>query len=395
MTTLLFTKQCVGIDIAKATFVACVAKMLSDHRIIFTEKRTFDNNKTGYNQLLKWVRKHTDKNVSILYNMEATGVYYESLAYHLNTLNKDISVVLPNTASHYTKSLNVKSKTDEIDAQVLAQMGCERNLRKWSAPKELFRELKALGRLHHTLGHDKTMEINRLKQIKSGYKPLEEALKIHQSNIKRIKKQQGLIIAKMITLAKTDEKVWSKMCNLTTIYGIAIKSVLVVVSELNGFTMINNVRQLVSFCGLDVVQTQSGTSVNGKSRISKKGNSFVRGALFMPAMSATRGDNEVARNYHRLVDNGKNKKVALIATERKLLILMYTLWNSDQPYNPNYQGLKTSGFHEEEVPSSSSTRRVEKMNYKQKVVAAVRLTTTQNEHLYDHSSDVLLRQLQI
>ncbi len=115
----------------------------------------------------------------------------------------------------------------------------------------------------------------------------------------------------------------------------------------------------------------------------------------MPAMSATRGDNEIGRNYHRLVANGKNKKVALIATERKLLILMYTLWNSEQPYNPNYQRLKTSGFHEEEVPSSSSTRRVEKMYCTPKVVAAVRLTTTQNEPLYDHSSDVLLRQLQI
>ena|GEM_PF-5039894 len=86
--------------------------------------------------------------------------------------------------------------------------------------------------------------------------------------------------------------------------------------------------------------------------------------------------------------------MALIATERKLLILTYTLWNSDQPYNPNYQGLKTSGFHEEEVLSSSSTRRFEKMNSTQKVVAAVRLTSTQNEHLYDHTSDSLLRRLQ-
>ena len=395
MTNLPITKQCVGIDIAKLSFVASIAKTLSDHRVIFTDKRNFSNNKTGYNQFLKWVRKHTDRNISLLYNMEATGVYYESLAYHLDNLKKDISVVLPNKASHYTKSLNVKSKTDEIDAQVLAQMGCERNLRKWTPPKELFRELKALGRLHNTLGHDKTMSINRLKQIKSGYKPLAEAVKIHQTTIKRIKKQQALVISKMIALAKTDKKIWSKMCNLTTIYGIAIKTALVVVSELNGFTMINNVRQLVSFCGLDVVQKQSGTSINGKSRISKKGNSFVRGALYMPAMSATRGDTEIGRNYHRLVANGKNKKVALIATERKLLILMYTLWNSELAYNPHYQTLKTSGFHEEDVPSSSSTRRVEKIDNTEKVVAAVRLTTTQNEHLYDHSSDVLLRQLQI
>lgn len=395
MTNLFFTKQSVGIDIAKLSFVACIAKMLSDHRIIFTDSRTFDNNKTGYNQFLKWVRKHTDNNLGLLYNMEATGVYYESLAYHLHSLKKDISVVLPNKASHYTKSLNVKSKTDEIDAQVLAQMGCERNLRKWTPPKEIFRELKALGRLHNTLGHDKTMSINRLKQIKSGYKPLSEAVKIHQTSIKRIKKQQDLVITKMIGLAKTDKKIWIKMCNLTTIYGIAIKTVLVVVSELNGFTMINNVRQLVSFCGLDVVETQSGTSINGKGRISKKGNSFVRGALFMPAMSATRGDTEISQNYHRLVANGKNKKVALIAIERKLLILMYTLWNSELPYNPNHQTLRTSGFQEEEVPSSSSTRRVEKMDCTEKVVAAVRRTTTQNEHLYDHSSDVLLRPLKI
>ena len=57
--------------------------------------------------------------------MEATGIYYEQLAYHLNKLNKKVSVLLPNKVSHYSKSLNVKTKTDQVDAQIIAIMSCD------------------------------------------------------------------------------------------------------------------------------------------------------------------------------------------------------------------------------------------------------------------------------
>ena len=53
--------------------------------------------------------------------MEATGVYYERLAYHLHKINQQVNVVLPNTCKHYFKSLNIKSKTDENDAKVLSR----------------------------------------------------------------------------------------------------------------------------------------------------------------------------------------------------------------------------------------------------------------------------------
>ena len=104
--------QCVGIDISKATFTACLCKRYQDGSIDLSEVVDFPNTKTGFNQLLKWQRKSSSKEVPLSYVMEATGIYYEQLAYHLNKLKLHVSVVLPNKIVHYGKSLNVKTKTD-------------------------------------------------------------------------------------------------------------------------------------------------------------------------------------------------------------------------------------------------------------------------------------------
>jgi transposase len=75
----------------------------------------------------------------------------------------------------------------------------------------------------------------------------------------------------------------------------------------------------------------------GKSSISKKGNTFIRKALFMPALSACWANPQLKAFYQRLLAKGKNKKLAIIAVARKLLLLIYTLWKSNAVYIPNYR----------------------------------------------------------
>jgi hypothetical protein len=102
-------KQCVGIDISKGKFTACLCKYYISDLQNQSDVVEFENNKTGFNQFVKWSRKCMDKESPLLYLMEATGVYYESLSYHLNKLSQPVCVVLPNKAKYYVQSLGIKT----------------------------------------------------------------------------------------------------------------------------------------------------------------------------------------------------------------------------------------------------------------------------------------------
>ena len=386
-------KQSVGIDISKRSFTACVGKRTLEGTYELSKVLEFSNDKKGFNQFVKWVGKTMTKGLEISFAMEATGIYFEQLAYHLTRLKKNVSVLLPNKVSHYGKSLNVKSKTDIVDAKVITMLSCDRNLAKWSPPSPLFKKLRAICRLYKTLQDDKTQTTNRLKQILWGYEPLREAVRIHKSNIKRIDKELKKLEMQMKEVLQSDDNVWSKVEHLLTIKGVGLKTIAIVLGESQGFALIKNQRQLTSYCGYDVVQRESGTSIKGKTRISKKGNSHIRAAMHFPSMVATRFNPKMKKIYDRTVAKTKVKKIGLVSIQRRLLVLMYSLWKTNQPYIENYQKKGTSGCQEEEVSSSSSTRRVERGVPKGIVVETKKPPTTQNEHLYDQSSEALLRRM--
>ena len=87
-----------------------------------------------------------------------------------------------------------------------------------------------------------------------------------------------------------------------------------------------------------VEEVFAGT-VKGKTRISKKGNARIRSALYMPALSMIREKNQPLFSlYLRVVKrNPKIKKKAIVAVQRKLLILIFVLWKKNQPFDPKYQ----------------------------------------------------------
>lgn len=388
-------KQSLGIDMAKLTFTACLCQRYSNQIDDLSEVRTFDNNKTGFNQLIKWVNKISKKSKAVYYVMEATGVYYESLAYHLHKIKKCVCVVLPNKVHHYSKSLNVKTKTDEVDAKIISMMGCERNLFEWTPASSLFRRLRDLCRLHNALMHDKVQTTNRLKQLKCGHDPLKEALKIYKSNIERLSKELKKLEKKMEDQLRLDPQIWSKVENILKIKGLGIKTVAIVLGETQGFKLIQNQRQLISYCGYDVVQRESGTSIKGKTRISKKGNSNIRSAMHFPSMVASRYNPKMKEIYQRIIKTKPSKKIGLVAIQRRLLVLMYSLWKTESVYDENYGNKKMSGFQTEDSSSSSSTGTVDLDKKILKVDGACKQPSTQNEPQYDQSSEVLLRQLQI
>jgi len=394
---MILEKQSVGIDIAKKTFTACVCKRTSDinQGFLLSEVRTFTNDKTGFNQLTKWVSKNIEKGQPTSFAMEATGIYYEQLAYHLHSIGKRVSVLLPNKVTHFTKSLNIKTKTDEIDASVIAMMSCERLLGEWVPASPIFKRLRSITRVYQAPVGDKTQTISRLKGVECGFEPVEEVLEIHRSTIKNIDKELKRLVCMMRDTLKSDKDIWSKVENLLTISGIGFKTVAIILAETQGFALIKNQRQLVSYCGFDVIKRESGTSIKGRTKISKKGNSRIRGAMFMPSMTAIRYNEKLKIVYDRINEGKQTKSIGLVAVQRRLLVLMYSLWKKNEAYYENYGSEKISDIHEEEVSSSSSTRRVESVSCGEKVDGAKKHPSTQNEHLHNHLSEALLHQEQI
>lgn len=329
-------KQSVGIDISKETFTACVCQRSISGQERLSEVKDFKNTKTGFNQLIKWSRKFTDPSFGVVFVMEATGIYYENLAHQLYSLHQPVCVLLPNKVKHFAKSLNIKTKTDTVDAKLIARMGAERKLSLWDPPPVIFKQLRDLTRAYSDLKKEKTIFTNRLSSLSSSHEPLAVILKSHKTIIKKLDEQIEKYKTEIEKLIYSEEWLASKVEKLLTIKGIGLITVAVILAETQGFEFVHNIRQLCSYAGFDVVQRESGTSVKGKTRISKKGNGWIRGALHFPALVASKHNPALKQTYERINKNKPCKMIGVTALSRKILVLVYTLWKKDETFDADY-----------------------------------------------------------
>jgi transposase len=333
-------KLSIGIDIAKDKFAACVSIRYADGRIVILSNKEFGNRKGGFSALINWVNRMIPKGyvgINTLYVMEATGVYYESLAHFLADQGLSVSVQLANNVKHFAKSLNQKSKNDKVDAQVLAQMGIERALELWEKPTPFWQKLKGLCRERVALIEEKTAIGNQLHALKCAHEVNPESLKRISKRIEFIEKQIKEIEKQIKTDLAKDPENKAKVVKVCTIKGVDILTAVTVISECDGFVLFKNKSQLISYSGYDVIEKKSGTSVNDKSRISKKGNRYIRRALHWPAQVAIKLSNEFTTYAGRIYEKTKIKMKGAVAVQRKLLVLIYKLFVNDTEYDPNYQ----------------------------------------------------------
>ena len=325
-----FIKQNVGIDVSKDDFKVSFLCMQSDFHLVVCGSHTFANTAKGFKAFDNWVRQKAVK-LPLTFTMEATGVYYESLAYYLYEQGCNVFVVLPNQSKKYGQSLGVKTKTDKIDARILAQMGLERSLRQWQPVSPVLLKLKLLTRERDSLIRERTAAANHLHAYTHQGKP-------HKASGVRVRKRIRLLdtqikeIENEITeIAKRDEFLQKKLACLISIPGVGLLTAIIVVAETNGFAAINSIKQLTSFAGMDIQIKESGTW-KGKSKISKKGNSHIRKALFMPTFAKIKWDASTGQYYERLKEKKGKGMIAVVAVQRKLLGLMYTLWKKEEMY---------------------------------------------------------------
>lgn len=333
-----FVQIGIGIDISKADFRACMMgnNGKKDFKVIASRK--FSNTTKGFNDFIHWTKKHHKKYEveEVEYLMEATGVYHENLAWELYEKEHKVIIVLPNQAKAFLKSEGIKSKTDKIDAKGLAKMVLVKKLRYWKPISPVLKELRTLTRYYQITQKELTQNRNRLHALEHSHKPDKFVLKQLRQHLKFLEKQADSIRQQIEQVSKSDGDLHNKMQQLKTIRGVGTLTVAVVVAETNGFELFYNHKQLTSYAGYDIIEHQSG-KYYGQTRISKKGNSHIRRALHFPAFETVRQKNIFQDLYERVFERTKKKMKAYTAVQRKLLIVMYTLWKKETDFDLDYQ----------------------------------------------------------
>jgi transposase len=342
-------RQCVGIDVAQKELVVCLGRKYDDWDSELFGHKTFTNNEKGYLLLLAWVKKLTEQDIGIRFVMEATGVYHDSLAYFLDEKGYELSIVLPNKISNYARSLDTKTVTDRTSSEAIALFGLERKLDKWKRPKPVYKKLRQLSRERDQVVQARTVAKNQLHAENAEAEPNRRSVGRLKKQIELLNKMDAEIRSDMDILIKGDNETGKHITIISSCPGIGKLTAAIILAETNGFELIRNRKQLASYAGFDVKEKQSGTSVRGKARISKKGNKHLRKAMHLPSLAAIRHDDRFKSIFSRLISRHGIKMKAAVAVQRKLLELAYTLFKNQVRYDKSY--LEVSCLQEEGEPS--------------------------------------------
>lgn len=323
----------VGIDVSAKQLAVAVHKNESEP----LKCGEFDNTVSGHKKLLKFIGKGRPSEIKIC--MEATGIYHFNLALFLSEQDKVlVMVVNPLAMKHFATAMLQRGKTDRVDAISIMEYVKRMRFVRWSAPSDKNREIQAvthrLGQLTNERAREKTRLTNNSYRSRSWEiieKNITENIAHLTSSIKALENMLSELID------KNDECKQQKKL-LESITGVASTSASLIISEIINMPHDLTAPQLVAFAGLDPKPKESGSSINKPRRISKAGNKRLRGALFMPAMSAIQHQPNVKSFYEKLISKGKTKMQAIVAVMRKLLNCIYgmlktnTAWDGEKFY---------------------------------------------------------------
>jgi len=323
-----------GIDIAKATFD--VALLSEDGH---PKCKVFANTPDGFAQLLRWLEQHLVRRDTLHACLESTGVYGNALAHFLYHQGcQTVSVVNPAATAALTaafaKSQLARNKTDKTDAIRIARYAQALRPAAWTPPAPEIAYLQALSRRRDALLQMRTMESNRLETAPLGdpatAQPIAESIHtvidLLDAQIASIEKQMHDHIDQTPSLRERRDL-------LDSIPGIAETTATALLAEMPDITAFADAPTLAAFVGLTPRQKESGSSIRGRSRLSKMGSARIRKALYWPAITAMRHNAAVKALRTRLLARGKDQRAIRGAAMRKLLHIVYGVLKSGKPFD--------------------------------------------------------------
>lgn len=318
----------IGVDVSKDKLDCAYFKDVETGQL---RNKVLPNTPKGHQQLLDWAQQQSQVALeSLQFVLEATGIYHEAVAYALYQAGAQVSVVNPAQVSHYAKSLGTRTKTDKKDAVVLTRFGLTQAPHRWHPEPEAIRTLKALLSRLDAIEKDMQRENNRLEKARVAQEADDIIISINTilHHLEKERKRLENLIHQHID---THPQLKKDRALLESIPGVGPVVSRMMLALMHSRTF-KSASQCAAFVGLVPVQYQSGSSVSGRSRLSKTGNATIRAKLYMAAIVAKQHNPDIKEQYQRLVKNGKVKMSALAAAMRKLVHICFGVIKHQQPY---------------------------------------------------------------
>ncbi len=312
-------KETFGIDISKDVFDVHGSKSGHDQ---------FKNGAEGFKSFLKALPRNS------LVVMEATGYYHYRLAQYLFKNSIDVSVVNPLSVKRFIQMKLAKVKTDKSDAKAICEYGQVNAVPLYTALTDVQSECLQLFRLLDNFLKKRTATKNKIHGEEVLGVPSNWVYRSLVRDKKHLNKEISGIEAKLLSLVKQDQQ--KQLSLLQSIPGIGLKTALFLIVITDGFTKFETGAQLCSYTGITPTIRESGSSVRGRSRISKVGNRKLRNLLFLCSFSACKQNKACREVYERIINKGKSKKLALIAVSNKLLKQAFAIAKSGHPYDETF-----------------------------------------------------------
>ncbi|RJG09924.1 IS110 family transposase [Pseudomonas cavernicola] len=265
--------------------------------------------------------------------MEATGVYYLDLAVALSKAGIVVSVINPKSFHHFAQLKLAQSKTDPLDAALLAEYAERMTPAPWTAPDTLRMALRDIGRQINRLTATRTQAKNRLHALRSKRDTLALLIEDEVEAVERLDQRIERLSNAAQRLIAEDAVLNSQFQHLLAAKGVGVASAIALLAELSVLPQHLKAPQVSRYAGLDIRLCQSGSSVNKASRLSKAGNAYLRSALYMPALSAVRHDPNAKAFYLSLQRRGKKKIQAVCAVMRKYLTGLWACIQLGEPFD--------------------------------------------------------------
>ena len=312
----------IGIDVSKDSFVAAYPTKSG-----YTTK-TFKNITNGVRQFINSLPEDCHC------VMEATGNYSMLLLYLLQKANITVSMENPQKIKHFARAMLSTTKTDEIDAKLIAMYGEKMDPKPYRIPSESILLLKQKRTVLRQLKKQFAMWTN----LQESMEPLpkkDPASKVAiEQTIKFLRKQISKLEDEITHLSNKEFK--RQMELLTSIRGIGENIASALIIATGGFTYFSTAKQISRFLGLCPTYQQSGTSVNVKGHINRNGDTYLRSQLYIAALASIRFNAACKETYDRLKAKGKSGKVAVVAVANKLIRQAYAIVTNNQPYIDGY-----------------------------------------------------------
>lgn len=316
------TMTYIGIDVSKDSFVAAYPTKSG-----YTTK-TFKNIANGVRQFINSLPEDCHC------VMEATGNYSMLLLYLLQKANITVSMENPQKIKHFARAMLSTTKTDEIDAKLIAMYGEKMDPKPYRIPSESILLLKQKRTVLRQLKKQFAMWTN----LQESMEPLpkkDPASKVAiEQTIKFLRKQISKLEDEITHLSNKEFK--RQMELLTSIRGIGENIASALIIATGGFTYFSTAKQISRFLGLCPTYQQSGTSVNVKGHINRNGDTYLRSQLYIAALASIRFNAACKETYDRLKAKGKSGKVAVVAVANKLIRQAYAIVTNNQPYIDGY-----------------------------------------------------------